>query len=156
MSVETVKQYLKQWGRDKDVIELEVSTATSKEAAEALGVDLGRIAKSITIRSDQGGLLLLASGDSKVDNKKFKISFAFSPKMMNSEEAFTLTAYTVGGICPFDLPEQVQVYLDTSLKRYESIFPACGSANSMIKLSIAELEQYSNYIKWVDVCKIME
>jgi len=156
MSLERVRSYLRQWNRDKDIVELTVSTATSKQAAEALKVELGRIAKSITLRTASGGMLLLTSGDTKVDNKKFKAVLGFNPKMMTPDEAFALTGYTVGGICPFDLPEHVAIYLDKSLRRYNSIFPACGSASSMIELTIPEIEQYSNCANWIDVCKIVE
>lgn len=156
MSIEKVKDYLKQWNRENDVIELSVSTATSQLAAEALGVTQGRIAKSITIKNSEAGMMLVASGDVKVDNKKFKARFGFAPKMLNAEQALALTGYMVGGICPLGLPAHCPVYLDESLKRYESVFPACGSANSMIELTIAQMEEYSKSLGWVDVCKIME
>jgi len=156
MSVDKARNYLKQWHRDTDIIEITGSTATSVLAAEALGVDLGRIAKSMTIKKDNSGLLLITSGDSKIDNKKFKSVFGFTPRMLNADSAFNLIGYRVGGICPFDIPESVKVYLDITLKRYKSIYPACGSSNSMIQLTIDELETYSKFSAWVDVCIIPE
>lgn len=154
MSVERVRKYLKVWNKDSDIIELQVSTATSLMAAEALGVELGRIAKSMTLKTAENGLLLVTSGDTKVDNKKFKAVFGFNPKMLNAEAALELTGYQVGGICPFDIPSHVNVYLDNSLKRFESVYPACGSSSSMIRLTISELETYVPSKGWVNVCKI--
>lgn len=156
MSVERVKSYLEKWNRQANVIELTVSTATSILAAEALGVELGRIAKSITMKNNNGGLLLVTSGDTRIDNKKFKAALGINPKMLNSDQALELTGYTVGGICPFDIPEQVEIYLDKSLQRFSSIFPACGSASSMIELTISQLEEYARSNKWVDVCNITQ
>ena len=154
MSTEIVKNYLAKWQRDRDVVELKVSTATVALAAEALGVIPGRIAKSITFRKGDSGLMVVSSGDAKIDNHKFKSCFGVSPKMLKSEDAFRLTGFEVGGICPFALPDTFDVYLDDSLKRYESIFPACGSSSSMIELNVEELEEYSRSRGWVDVCRL--
>lgn len=156
MSINRVKQYLKQWNRDGDVVELTESTATVPLAAAALGVIPARIAKSITLRRDDGGLLVVAAGDARVDNKLFKQRFGKTPRMLSAEDAHRLTGYMVGGICPFDLPSNFPVYLDRSLQRFESIFPACGSSNSMIQLTITELEIYSDSQGWVEVCSIAE
>ncbi|MDR1044014.1 MAG: YbaK/EbsC family protein [Candidatus Adiutrix sp.] len=153
MSTEKVKQYLAKWQRDQDVVELAVSTATVNLAAEALGVIPGRIAKSITFYKADSGLMVVAAGDTRIDNKKFKKCFGFSPKMLSMDEARRLTGFEVGGICPFDLPDTCEVYLDESLKRFESIFPACGSSSSMIELTVSELEEYSRSRGWVDVCR---
>ncbi|UQZ89641.1 EBSC protein [Deltaproteobacteria bacterium Smac51] len=155
MSTERVKDFLSKWNREGEVRELTVSTATSDLAAAALGVIVGRIAKSITLRhKENGALLLVVSGDARVDNKKFKKSFGFNPRMLSTDEALAYTGYAVGGICPFDIPNNVSVYLDESLRRYESVFPACGSSNSMIELAIDDLVEYSNSLGWVDVCNI--
>ena len=156
MSVERVKSYLKHWNRENDIIELSVSTATSILAAEALGVELGRIAKSITIKSSAGCLLLVTSCDTRIDNKKFKAALGFSPKMLSSDQALELTGYAVGGICPFDMPSQIEIYFDESLKRFTTVFPACGSSSSMIELTIAQLEEYAKSQRWVEVCNIIQ
>jgi Uncharacterized conserved protein len=157
MSIERVKLYLKKWGRENDVMQTTASTATVPEAADALGVLPGRIAKSIALRNgkDSGGLIIVAAGDTKIDNKKFKQQFGFSPRMLSSEEAYLLTGFTVGGVCPFDLPAELKIYLDESLLRFDTVFPACGSANSMIELKNKELFEYSMSSGWVDVCKFI-
>lgn len=154
MSIEIVKEYLKQWNRDKDIMEFAESTATSIMAAEVLETVPGRIAKSVTLKSKGGAILVVASGDVRIDNKKFKAEFGFSPKMLSSEDALQFTGFAVGGVCPFALPKELPVYLDRSLQRFESVYPACGNSNSMIEVTIPELEEYSNFIKWVDVAKI--
>lgn len=157
MSTEQVKEYLKRWGRDNDVVETKVSTATVPLAAAALGVVPGRIAKSITLRDGKGGgLMVVTAGDTKIDNKKFKFHFGFNPRMLNAEEAYALTGYMVGGVCPFALSPELAVYLDESMRRFATIFPACGSSSSMIELSSDELFEYSISRGWVDVCKIAE
>jgi len=157
MAIEKVKEYLKQWNRDKDVVELQVSTATVILAAEALKVIPARIAKSITLRNNKGGgMLIVASGDIRVDNKKFKTQFGFPPKMLTADEALKATGFAVGGICPFALPDDLDIYLDESIKRFDSVFPACGSANSMIEVTIDELVEYSRSRGWVDIGKYVE
>lgn len=154
MSSAQVREYLKKWNRDADIIEFSVSTATVALAAAALQVVEGRVGKSLTFRVDgNAARLIVVSGDMKIDNRKFKERFGHSPKMLNSEEAFKFTGFLVGGICPFALPDDLAVYLDNSLKRFESIFLACGDANSMIQVNTAELEEYSRTRGWVDVCK---
>ena len=136
-------------------METETSTATVPQAAAALGVALGRIAKSITLRDGQGGgLMVVASGDVKIDNKKFKQYFGFSPRMLNAEEVPALTGFMVGGVCPFGLSAGLAVYLDESLRRFATVFPACGSSNSMIELTADQLMEYSLGRGWVDVCKV--
>jgi prolyl-tRNA editing enzyme YbaK/EbsC (Cys-tRNA(Pro) deacylase) len=154
MSVDKAREYLKQWGRDGEVVELAESTATVALAAAALGVEAGRIAKSLTVKRKGGpGLLVVAAGDTRLDNRKFKARFGSAPKMMTPEQAQAFTGFAVGGICPFGLPPAAEVFLDVSLKRFETVFPACGSANSMIEVSLAELEEYSRSRGWVDVCR---
>ena len=155
MSLNAVKDYLKPWGRDKDIVELDTSTATVALAAAALGVEPARIAKSITVRGFDGAIMVVAAGDARVDNKKFKSEFTFSPRLLSADEAQRQTGFAVGGICPFALPDSVAVYLDQSLKRFASVFPACGTASSLIEVSPDELEHYSQAIKWIDVCKLM-
>ena len=157
MSVEVVKTYLKQWRRDQEVVELPTSTATVTLAAGALGVSPARIAKSLCLAWKGGyGALVVAAGDARVDNQKFKKRFGGSPKMMNPEEALRFTGFTVGGISPFGLPQTVEVYLDESLRRFETVFPACGSANSMIEVNLEQLAEYSRSRDWVDVCRLPE
>lgn len=154
MSVETVKQYLKQFGREGDVRELEASSATVELAAQVLGVAPERIAKTLSFYKEGGGcILLVAAGDARVDNKRFKAQFAAKAKMLSPDDALALTGHAVGGVCPFALPDGAQVWLDESLRRFETVYPACGSSNSAICLTCAELEQYSGSRGWVDVCK---
>lgn len=156
MSTDRVKEYLKKWNRDKDVLETQTSTATVPQAAAALGVMPGRIAKSITLRNGQGGgLMLVTSGDTKIDNKSFKRHFGISPRMLNADETYNLTAFVIGGVCPFGLPPGVEVYLDSSLQRFTTVFPACGSSNSMIEVNNDELFKYSLARDWVEVCKVI-
>lgn len=153
MSVQIVKDYLRQWNKAQAVQEFTVSSATVELAAQALGVSPARIAKSITFRSEEGCLLVVAAGDAKVDNAKFKARFGLKAKMLTADEVYAMTGYRVGGVCPFALPERVRIYLDASLKRFSTVFPACGSSNSCIELTCEELETCSSSLDWVDVCK---
>ncbi|HEX3037531.1 MAG TPA: YbaK/EbsC family protein [Oscillospiraceae bacterium] len=153
MSVESVKEYLKQYGKEGGVREFDVSSATVELAAQALGVEPARIAKTISLKSDEGCILVVAAGDAKIDNSKFKAEFQMKAKMLAPEETVALTGHAVGGICPFDNPAGAKAYLDVSLKRFETVFPACGSSNSAIELTCEQLEECSRSIKWVDVCK---
>jgi prolyl-tRNA editing enzyme YbaK/EbsC (Cys-tRNA(Pro) deacylase) len=152
MSVEKVKNYLARWGRDKDVVESPRSTATVACAAAALGVEEARIAKSISLRGKEAVFVVVCAGTAKIDNRKYKDTFGIKAKMLSPAEAFEETGYMVGGICPFALPPGVKVYLDESLRRFSTVFPACGSSNSSIELSCDELAEYSASEKWVDVC----
>jgi prolyl-tRNA editing enzyme YbaK/EbsC (Cys-tRNA(Pro) deacylase) len=160
MSIETVRAYLSQWHREKDIIEMDASTATVSEAAAALGVIPARIAKSISLKTGaaSGGLcmLVIVAGDMKLDNRKFKDRFGFKARMLSAEEALEFTGHAIGGVCPFGLPGEVEVYLDVSLKRFATVVPACGSGNSAIELTLDELNEYSKNIDWVDVCKSIE
>lgn len=154
MSIQAVKDYLKQFGRDKDVMELPVSSATVPLAAEALGVAPARIAKTLSFADGEGALLLVAAGDARVDNARFKARFEKKAKMLTPDQALALAGHAVGGVCPFAIDNpQVRVYLDVSLKRFETVYPACGSSNSAIELTCRELEAYSKAEGWVDVCK---
>jgi len=153
MSVTNVKEYLKKWGRDKDVMEFETSSATVELAAQALGVEPARIAKTISFKDKDGAMVIVAAGDAKTDNGKFKAEFGFKAKMLSPDEVLNYTGYAVGGVCPFGTKSDISVYLDVSLKRFETVFPACGSSNSAIRLTCDELNEYSHNKKWVDVCK---
>ncbi len=153
MSIERVKAYFREYGLEGRVRELDMSSATVELAAAALNCEPRRIAKTLSFLKEGHALLVVAAGDAKIDNRKYKEEFKTKAKMLSREEAETLVGYAVGGVCPFAVNEGTEVYLDVSLKRFETVFPACGSANSAIELTIPELERYSGYQKWVDVCK---
>ena len=153
MAIEQVREYLNRWNRGNDIIEMAISTATVELAASALGVIPARIAKSISLRKDSDtALIVVTAGDMKIDNHKFKDEFKIKPRMLSPEEALEYTGHSIGGVCPFALPKEVDVYLDNSMKRFKTIFPACGSGNSAIELTNTELEEYSQSRGWVDVC----
>jgi prolyl-tRNA editing enzyme YbaK/EbsC (Cys-tRNA(Pro) deacylase) len=152
MSVENVKDYLARWGRDKDVVVTPLSTATVSEAAAVLGVEEARIAKSISLRGKNAVYVVVCAGDAKIDNRKYKDTFGIKAKMLSHAEALEETGHAVGGVCPFALPPGVEVYLDESLRQFSTVFPACGSGNSLIELTCEELAEYSACQKWVDVC----
>ena len=153
MSIELVRAYFNQLGIEDRVQEFPVSSATVELAAQALNCDPSRIAKTLSFKVNDVPILIVAAGDTKVDNSKFKGFFHTKAKMLTAEEAVDLIGHAVGGVCPFAVKEGVTVYLDESLKRFETVFPACGSANSAIELTIPELEQYSCFHEWVDICK---
>ena len=153
MSITSVRAYLAQFGLDSKVLEFPVSSATVELAAEAAGVIPARIAKSLSFKVDGKAILIVTAGDAKVDNAKFKAAFHTKAKMLTPDEAEELVGHAVGGVCPFGVKEGVTVYLDESLKRFHTVFPACGSSNSAIELTIPELERLSGYTAWVDVCK---
>lgn len=153
MSVETVREYLKQFEKHNDIQEMDVSTATVELAALALGTDEARIAKSLSFYDGEGAMIIVVAGDAKVDNKKFKDKFGFKARMLAPEDTVKYTGHAIGGVCPFALPKSVTVYLDDSMKRFKTMFPACGSGNSAIELTLEELEKTSDFKEWVDVCK---
>ena len=153
MSIEKVKVYFSQYGMADRVQEFEVSSTTVELAAQALNCEPCRIAKTLSFMVDGHAILIVAAGDAKIDNPKYKAQFGTKAKMLTPDEAETLIGHAVGGVCPFGINEEVAVYLDNSLKRFETVFPACGSSNSAIELSIEELEKYSGYTAWIDVCK---
>ncbi len=154
MSVEKVRNYLREYGFEDRVREFDVSTATVAEAAEAVGVIPAQIAKTLSFESEGSGcLLILMAGDAKVDNKKYRSEFGTKPHMLSHEDALCYTGHAVGGVCPFAVPEDIPVYLDVSLKRFETVFPAAGSAASAVRLNCDELERASRSRGWVDVCK---
>ncbi|MBE6072078.1 MAG: YbaK/EbsC family protein [Clostridium butyricum] len=152
MSIENVKDYLKRFNRDKDVLEFEVSSATVELAAAALSTEPARIAKTLSFKDEDGCILIVTAGDGKINNSKFKKVFGFKAKMLSLEDVSTYTGHEIGGVCPFANPSNVKVYTDISLKRFQTIYPACGSSNSAIKLTCDELFEYSNSIDWIDVC----
>lgn len=148
-----MKEYFRQYGMEDRVWEKEHSSATVEEAAEALGCEPQRIAKTLSFQAGDRVVLVVTAGDRKIDNKKYREQFGCKAKMLKFEEVEDLVGHAVGGVCPFAVKEGVEVYLDESLKRFETVFPAAGSSNSMIELSIEELERYSHSLQWVDVCK---
>lgn len=156
MAIEVVREYFQKFGLNNRIQEFEVSSATVELAAQALGVEPARIAKTLSFKSEEGAILIVAAGDVKIDNSKFKEEFGMKAKMLTPEEVVKYIGHAVGGVCPFGIPSEVQVYLDESMKRFETMFPAAGSSNSAIELSLEELYQYSNAVKWVDVCKLRE
>lgn len=153
MSIEKVKAYFAAAGMAERVLEFTVSSATVALAAEALGCEPARIAKTLSFVDGEGAILIVAAGDAKVDNAKFKARFGMKAKMLTPEDALRLVGQAVGGVCPFAVNEGVPVYLDESLRRFATVYPACGSSNSAIELTIPELEEYSRTEGWVDVCK---
>lgn len=153
MSIEKVKAYFAQYGMQERILEFPVSSATVELAAEALHCEPCRIAKTLSFMVGEKTVLIVAAGDTKIDNPKYKAQFGTKAKMLTPEQAETLVGHAVGGVCPFAVQPGVAVYLDASLKRFETVFPACGSSNSAIELTIPELERYSGYTAWVDVCK---
>lgn len=155
--IEKVKEYLKRFGMDGKIIELPVSSATVELAAKALSVEPCRIAKTLSFRAGDKVVLVVAAGDARIDNRKFKGFFGAKAKMLSADEAETLVGHAVGGVCPFAVNEGVGVYLDVSLKIFKTVFPACGSSNSAIELAPGELAAYaSNFMGWADVCKSAE
>ncbi len=153
MAIEKVKAYFKQYGMEERVQEFEVSSATVELAAEALHCEPCRIAKTLSFLVDGRPVLIVAAGDAKIDNPKYKAQFGTKAKMLTPDEVQTMIGHAVGGVCPFAVDPGVAVYLDISLKRFQTVFPACGSSNSAIELTMEELEKYSSYTAWIDVCK---
>lgn len=155
MSIEKGREYFKKFGMEDRVQEFTVSSATVELAAAALGVEGARIAKTLSFKLNDGSpILILAAGDAKIDNPKYKAKFHTKAKMLTSDEALDMIGHPVGGICPFGINDGVVVYLDESLKRFETVFPAVGSASSAIELNLEELYKYSNCLEWIDVCKL--
>lgn len=153
MSVEKVRTYFESLGAAHRVREVDESSATVESAAAALGCEPERIAKTLSFYAGEKVILIVAAGDRKIDNKKYKEKFGCKAQMLKFEEVEPLVGHAVGGVCPFAVNEGIDVYLDSSLKRFETVFPAAGSSSSMIELSVSELYQYSSCREWVDVCK---
>lgn len=154
MTIEAVRIYLKDFGKDNAIIELEESSATVELAAKALGVIPARIAKTLSFKVDDKCVLIVTAGDTKIDNRKFKEIFHTKAKMLTPEEVIEFTGHAIGGVCPFGLKDpEIKTYCDISMKRFETIFPACGSQNSAIELTCDELFTISKSCKWIDTCK---
>ena len=153
MSVERVRAYFQTLGIEDKIQEFSVSSATVELAAQALGVAGARIAKSLSFKLDDRTILVVAAGDAKVDNSKYKAAFGGKAKMLTAEEAVERIGHAVGGVCPFAVNEGVEIYLDQSMRRFETVYPAAGSSNSAVEMTCEELEKFSGAIRWVDVCK---
>ncbi len=153
MSIEKVRKYFAEYGMEDRILEFSESSATVELAAQALHCEPGRIAKSLSFLVEDRPILVIAAGDVKIDNSKYKARFGKKASMLKAEEVERLIGHGVGGVCPFAVNAGVAVYLDESLKRFETVFPACGSSNSAIELTIAELERFTGHAAWVDVCK---
>ena len=156
MSIEKGRAFFRALGMEDRVMEFTVSSATVELAADAVGVIPARIAKTLSFKTADGCLLILAAGDARIDNKKFKAKFGMKAKMLTPDEVLELVGHPVGGVCPFGINDGVPVYLDVSLQRFDTVFPAVGSANSAIELSCDELYKYSSALEWIDVCKLPE
>jgi prolyl-tRNA editing enzyme YbaK/EbsC (Cys-tRNA(Pro) deacylase) len=154
MSIEAVKAFFASHGMQDRVLEFNVSSATVELAAIALGCEPCRIAKTLSFLVGGAPILIVTAGDAKIDNQKYKAQFSTKAKMLTPDEAVELIGHAVGGVCPFAVKDGVTVYLDVSLKRFETVFPACGSSNSAIELTIDELEKFSSSAAWIDVCKL--
>lgn len=154
MSIERVREYFRQYGIEDKIMEFDVSSATVELAAAALNCAPERIAKTLSFMVDGRPVLIVMAGDARVDNGKYKALFHTKAKMLSPNEVETLVGHAVGGVCPFGIKEGVEVYLDVSLKRFKTVFPACGSANSAIELTPEELERYSGSKGWIGVCKV--
>ena len=153
MSLVKEKEYLKKFDLDKNIIEFSESTATVREAAEALQCEDAQIAKTMAFLVNDEPILIVARGDKKIDNQKFKQTFHTKAKMIPFDELDSLVGHAAGGVCPFGIHDGVKVYLDVSLKEFDTVYPACGTSNSAVKLTMPELEEASNYVEYVDVCK---
>ena len=156
MSIEKVRAYFCTLGIEKRILEFDVSSATVELAAKALNTEGKRIAKTLSFLVHEKPILIVTAGDAKIDNKKYKAFFGAKAKMLSPDQVTELIGHAVGGVCPFAVNDGVEVFLDESLKRFETVFPACGSGNSAIELTIPELEKYSGFKEWVDVCKLPE
>ena len=155
MAIEEVKEYFRQFGITNRIMEFEGSSATVELAAAALNCQPARIAKTLSFIVNDQPILIVAAGDTKIDNSKYKARFGTKAKMLSPEQAVALVGHAVGGVCPFAVNDGVTVFLDESLKRFQTVFPACGSSNSAVELTIPELERYSHFSAWVDVCKLV-
>lgn len=154
MSIERAKAYLDKFGIADRILEPEMSSATVELAAKALGCEPARIAKTLSFMTNEGPVLIVTSGDMKIDNKKYKAQFGLKAKMLSFDEVEELIGHGVGGVCPFGIKDNVRTYLDRSMERFETVFPAAGSSNSAIEMTMADLEKYSqNFCEWIDVCK---
>ena len=156
MAIDKVRKYFKEFGKDNEILEFDVSSATVELAAKALNCEGKQIAKSMSFLVNDKPILVVTAGDARISNPKYKQEFSVKAKMLSFEMVEELIGHGVGGVCPFAVNDDVEVYLDVSLKRFDTVYPAAGSSNSAIELTIEELEKYSNSVKWVDVCKDWE
>lgn len=154
MSIEKAREYLTRFHMEERMQEFEISSATVELAAAALHCEPQRIAKTLSFFVEDAAVLVVAAGDVRIDNRKFKEFFHTKAKMIPAEQVEQLVGHAIGGVCPFGVHENVKVYLDESLKRFQTVFPACGSSSSAIELTIPELEQCSGFLEWIDVCKL--
>lgn len=152
MSLAQVKKYLKQFNREQDIIEFDVSSATVELAAKALNCTPGKVAKTLSFKINDHAIIIVTAGDMKIDNHKYKEIFKTKAKMLPRDEVLSVIGHDVGGVCPFGINSNIAIYLDESLKRFDTVFPACGSSNSAIELTIEDLQKYVN-ASWIDVCK---
>jgi prolyl-tRNA editing enzyme YbaK/EbsC (Cys-tRNA(Pro) deacylase) len=152
MSLERAKRYLQQWDKDSQIKELDVSSATVELAAKALGIEEARIAKTLAFMIHESAVLIVAAGDTKIDNKKYRAVFGTKARMIEKDLVEKYIGHAIGGVCPFGINDEVQVYLDVSLKRFATVYPACGSSNSAIEMTCKELEEIGRAEKWIDVC----
>lgn len=153
MSIQRVKEYFKTLGIEDRILEFDCSSATVDLAAAALGVEGARIAKTLSFKKGDSCILIVTAGDGRIDNKKFKAQFGMKANMSSAQEVLDLVGHAVGGVCPFGINDSISVYLDSSLKRFETVFPACGSSNSAVEMTCLELYEYAGGKDWVDVCK---
>lgn len=153
MAIERARKYFAAFGMEGRIREFDVSSATVELAAMAVGVEGKRIAKTLSFWVHEKPILIVTAGDAKIDNAKYKAKFKAKAKMLGHEEVEAVIGHDIGGVCPFGINEGVDVYLDVSMKRFETVFPACGSSNSAIEMNMDELERYSNSLEWIDVCK---
>ena len=158
MAIDKVRAYFREFGMEDQIQEFEVSSATVELAAQAVGVEGARICKTLSFKEGEDGCLLIqTAGDTKIDNRKFKDTFGFKAKMLTAEEVVEFTGHAIGGVCAFAIKNpKVRVFCDESMKRFETVFPACGSSNSAIELTCSQLFEYSRAEGWIDVCKIPE
>ena len=156
MAIEKVREFFRSFGIEERILEFEVSSATVELAAAALSCEPKRIAKTLSFMLDEKPILIVAAGDARISNPKYKAKFGKKAVMLSFDDAERLIGHAVGGVCPFAVNEGVTVFLDESLRRFETVFPACGSSSSAIELSIPELEKYSGFTEWIDVCKDWE
>lgn len=153
MSIELVREYFKKWNLQDQILEFPVSSATVELAAQAVGCEPARIAKTLSFQLSDSPLLIVTAGDAKIDNAKFKSMFHTKAKMLTPDEVEEKIGHAIGGVCPFGVREDVKICLDISLRRFSTVFPACGSSNSAIELKPDEMEEYTANSGWIDVCK---
>ena len=153
MSIEIVREYFRPLGMEEKIMEFDVSSATVELAAQAVGCEPARIAKTLSFKVNEEAILIVTAGDAKIDNRKYKDKFGKKALMLTAEEVVSMIGHAIGGVCPFGVPDSVSVYLDESMKRFSTVFPAAGSSNSAIEMTMEDLEHYSNAKEWIDVCK---